>query len=101
MLQGDQYYIPFRLRNSQGIISDTNVSDVQITIGTLSKQMKDGVIYDHDPESWKFPITQKETFNMTAQSYPTQIRVKFNNGDIIGRKAGHISVLKSLSEEEI
>ena len=73
IMQGDQYYLPFKIK-------------------------VDGVKYDDTYKIFKFYLSQEETFNM--RGYPdVQIRLKDTEGYVYGKRYGRINIQYSLSKE--
>ena len=99
IMQGDGYSIPVSIKNGTSALADTDVLDVEISIGRISKCFSyDEIHYDSSSETWYMPVTQEETLSLCGPM-PMQVRVKFPNGDVVGTSLGRIDVLMSLSRE--
>ena len=101
MLQGDSYGLPIEiLRSDNTVVTAADVSDVEITIGFLTKTYKSGkVTYNEDTEKWVFPLTQQETFKLPAVRVKAQLRIKWPNGAVEGVDLDGINVHESISKE--
>ena len=101
MMQGDCYGIPVELKQADGtVVLDTDVLDVEITIGHLSKTFaKKQVVYDTNNQKWVFPITQDESFKFPASTVKGQVRVVWPGGIVEGHPLGYIDVEESQSKE--
>lgn len=100
MMQGDSYSLDIEILNTDGtVITDDELSNVEITIGHLCKTCADGVRYDPATGVWKFPMTQKETFQFPPSRVRGQVRVVWKNGDVEGIPIEGISVKESISRE--
>ena len=98
IMQGDEYGIAFTLKDSeQNAITPLNASDVEITIGGVTKNFLNGPITFYNGE-WVFPLKQEESMNFPGY-IETQVRVKFSSGDVIGEYTGSMKVLPSGSKE--
>ena len=101
MMQGDSYGIKIEILNSENsIITPDDVSDVEVTIGSVRKTYSSGeVTYNSDIGKWVFPLTQDETFKFRAARAKAQVRIVLNNGNIHGIPPGYINVDESISKE--
>lgn len=98
IMQGDQYEIEFRLSDASHVLTPTDVTDVEIVLGTLKKSVATGVHYVADTQTWNFPVTQEETLALISAPQQAQIRVKFTDGDVIGQRLCGIDIQSSLSK---
>ena len=97
MMPGDQYALPIQIETSEGIAGATTFADLEIFLGSVRKTLSGGNIkYNSDTKTFDVYFTQKDTFKLGG-SEKLQIRCKFDNGDVIGIKAGSYSVEDSLS----
>ncbi len=101
IMQGDQYAIPFEILSADETAADADTfADVEIVIGTLKKRLSAGEItYSKPHGAFLFPLTQAETFAMSAKPEEVQVRVKNREGDVIGLRLGQMIVETSLSKE--
>lgn len=101
MMQGDSYGLPIEiLRSDNTVVTAADVSDVEITIGFLTKTYKAGeVTYDADTAKWVFPLSQEETLKFPAIRIKAQVRVKWPNGAVEGVLLDGINVHESISKE--
>lgn len=99
MMQGDSYGIPIEITKEDGtVVTSSDVSDVEITIGSIKKSMKKGSVSFSDG-MFVFPITQSETFSLIPSAVKAQVRVVWSNGDVEGVDLGEIRVKESMSKE--
>lgn len=101
MMQGDAYGIRIKILSESGTsITPSDVSEVEVTIGSLIKTYGSGdVTYDSTIDAWVFPLTQDETFKFRAARAKAQVRIVLNNGNIHGIPLGYINVDESISKE--
>ena len=99
MMQGDSYGLAIEVLKADGsLVTDADVSDIEITIGNLRKTTDDGVVYDSGSGAWKFPLSQEESFQMPRR-VKGQVRLMWKQGEVEGVSLGDISVDESLSRE--
>ena len=96
--QGDAYELPYHLTFEGDTITDEDVLQVEIAIGTLIKMMPD-IRYSAARECWLFPLTQEESMAFPAAPVRTQARIKFNNGNVLGGVFGVICILARSSTD--
>lgn len=101
MMQGDSYNLEVDIVDSDGVaVTDSDVSDVEITIGFLRKTFANGeVSYSKDIGRWLFPITQEESFSLPTNGVKGQVRVAWKNGGVEGVSLGCVHVHESISKE--
>ena len=105
IMQGDEYGIGFTIeQDNEGTLLDiANVDAIQFTVDTLVKYYKsDGtgeVSYIETSNQFQFPLSQEETFKFEGD-IECQIRIKFKNGKIVGKKIGTLDLQYSSTEEE-
>ena len=99
MMQGDSYSIAIEvLKADDSLVTDADVSNIEITIGNLCKTIEDGVAYDSGSGAWKFPMSQEESFQMPRR-VKGQVRLVWTSGEVEGVSLGNISVDESISRE--
>lgn len=99
MMQGDSYRLAIEILSEKGVpVTSDDVSDVEITIGSLRKTYAEEEISYKDGK-WLFPLTQEETFKLPASRVKAQVRVVWTTGDIEGASLGEIRVQESISKE--
>lgn len=99
MMQGDSYGLKVEILNAVDVaVTPADVSDVEITVGSLSKTYKNGEV-THDGNLWIFPVTQEESFKLSASRLKAQVRVKWTDGTVEGVPLGEIYVKESTSKE--
>lgn len=99
MMQGDSYSIPFVLMRGQTVVTPDMVKAVQLTIGVLTKSYPGNVKYQDG--KWLFPMQQEESFRLKSTKQPTQVRIRFMDGNIVGARGADIDVLESISRGEM
>lgn len=99
MMQGDSYSLDIEILSADGsVVTDADVSNVEITIGHLRKTYADGLVRYVDGV-WKFPMTQEETFKYMPSLVRGQVRVVWKNGEVEGITLDGIRVKESISRE--
>ena len=96
--QGDAYKLPYRVSLEGKVLTDEDVVQVEITIGTHVKLMPE-ITYDSECGYWLYPITQAESMAFPVGPVRTQVRVKLNNGDVFGQDIGVICILARSSTD--
>ena len=99
MMQGDSYNLGIRILNNAGNpVTPDDVSDVEITIGHLSKTYM-GAELRYSDDLWMFPLTQRETFSYWPSALKAQVRVFWKNGVIEGKPIYGVRINESISKE--
>ncbi len=99
MMQGDSYSLGIVILNNAGNpVTPGDISDIEITIGRLRKTYLNAQLTYSDG-LWLFPLSQDESFGISESAVPAQVRVKWANGAIEGKKIYGIRVEESLSKE--
>ena len=99
MMQGDKYDLGIRILNNAGSpVTESDIEDVEITIGRLTKNYRNAQIR-HVDGLWLFPISQSESFSCRAASLPSQVRVKWKSGVIEGKPLYGVRLQESISKE--
>lgn len=99
MMQGDAYLLGISILNNAGsAVTPADVEDVEITIGHLKKKYSDAAI-SYSGGLWFFPLTQRETFGCLPAAPKAQVRVKWANGVIEGKKLHGVRIDESISKE--
>lgn len=99
MMQGDSYSLHIEILDVDGsAITDSDVSDIEISVGFLKKRYTTGKITFNDGK-WVFPLTQQETFAMAPARVKIQCRVKRVNGVVEGCDLGYRNIRESISKE--
>lgn len=101
MMQGDSYMLGITILNNAGNpVTIDDVSDVEITIGHLTKTYRKlELLYDDGMRFWLFPLTQKETFGYWPSQVKAQVRVFWKNGIVEGKPIYGIRIEESMSKE--
>lgn len=98
MMQGDSYGIQIDILKSDGTaVTTSDVSDVEISIGSLKKTYASGEVSYSDGK-WIMPVTQEETFGLPSAYVPAQVRVVDKNGNVEGVSLGEILIKESISK---
>lgn len=98
MMQGDQYRIPVSLKHEDGsIVTESEVRDVEIFVGSVRKTLDDGISYDANEKCFYVYLTQKETFRLGGD-VGIQARVLFTSGDVVGVNLGTVNFETSTSK---
>lgn len=98
MMQGDQYRIPVYLEHEDGSsVTEAEVQDVEIFVGSVRKTLSDGVSYDEGEKCFYVHLMQKETFRLIGD-VNVQARILFTSGDVVGVDLGTVIFGKSTSK---
>lgn len=99
MMQGDSYNLGFTVLNNAGeVVTPNEISDMEITIGHLSKTYRKAELLFKDGR-WMFPLSQEETFGYWPKAVKTQIRIMWANGVIEGKDIHGVRINESISKE--
>lgn len=100
--QGDKYFITFSIvDDDNNPVPPSELEDVAITIGKITKTLSDGQItYDDEKGEYQFPLTQQESLLMDVKPLGVQVRVK-NSLGIKAFDCGEIFVQPLLDREVI
>lgn len=99
MMQGDSYGLEIEILNDDGVtVTEEDVSDLEITIGHLTKTYRDEEV-TFDGENWIFPLSQEETFDFPPSAVKAQLRIVWSNGQVEGVPLGKLRVDESMSKE--
>ena len=104
VMQGDQYPISFSLKADGELLDITKVDRIQFTVGETSKLFitndpsESEVVYEG--EKFYYPISEEESFKFEGPQ-EVQIRIKFIDGHIVGKKFGSIDLQYSNTEERL
>lgn len=99
MMQGDSYQLGIRILNNAGSpVTDQEVAEVEITIGSLRKTYSSGQLRFFE-NLWLFPFSQAESFGCTPAAVKAQVRLKWKNGVIEGAPLHGVRILESISKE--
>lgn len=99
--QGDSYYLPVDITLDGEALDISLVECVEFCLDNMRKTYPGKVVYDAQTETFRFPLTQRETFALkTGRAATLDVRVKFANGDVVGLpKPLSVEVARALSGE--
>lgn len=98
MMAGDAFDLPIEISTENDTLGAEAFESVEVCIGNISKTTTNGeVIYDPESMAYNVPLTQEETFKLRGQNL-VQIRVKFANGKVLGKKVGYLTLNSSQSK---
>lgn len=98
IMQGDQYFLPFKIKVDGEYVDINTVDTIEFVIGDLIKKYPEEVTYNNVDNIFKFYLTQEETLSLVG--FPEiQVRLKDKEGYVYGKKYGRINVQYSLSKE--
>ena len=81
MVQGDAYYIPVTITDTNGGPLDlTAVALVRIKLGDVEETYPGNVAFDSETGVFNFPVTQEETYLMKKEKF--QVRVVYSDGSV-------------------
>lgn len=97
VMQGDQYYLPFKIKLDGEYIDVDNIELIEFVVGPLVKSFPEEVKYNSENEMFLFYLTEEETLKLSG--FPEiQIRIKDNDGYVYGKKYGKIDIQYGLSK---
>lgn len=98
MMQGDAYLLGISILNNAGTpVTPTDVADVEITIGHLTKKYSESAI-SFNNGMWFFPLNQAESFGYHPGPQKAQVRIVWTNGVIEGRPLYGVRIDESISK---
>jgi len=98
-MQGDSYNLGIRIRNNAGNpVTPSDVIDVEIVIGPVRKTYLNGQV-TYSNGMWFFPVRQADSFRMSPYVQDSQVRIKWSNGAVEGKKIYGVRILESRSKE--
>ena len=101
MMQGDSYNLGLSvINNAGGPVTPDDITDMEITIGHLSKTYRGAQLTFTDGR-WFFPLNQGETFGYTPMAVKAQIRILWKNGVVEGQPIHGIRINESISKEAL
>lgn len=92
--QGDEYLIPFVIKQLDTVITDEMVSGVRIALGSAVCEYPNGKLQYKDGE-WLFPLTQELSLKYEDEYVDYQVQIKIGN-DIIGSRPSKVKVEKGM-----
>lgn len=99
MMQGDSYNLGFAVLNNAGVaVTPVDISDMEITIGHISKRYSRAELFYSDSR-WMFPLSQSETFGYWPRAVKAQIRIVWANGVVEGKTIHGVRINESISKE--
>ena len=101
ILQGDSYPIPVEVRQDGIVVTPELVEEVEITIGSTVRKTYTGGGVFFESDMWYFLLTQEESFSLSG-GYDVVLRLKYpGSGNVIGIRAGKLSVEQTEQKEVI
>ena len=99
MMQGDCYNLGIEIIDDSGAaVTPQAVSDVEIALGNLKKTYKEGQL-KYGEGVWLFPLSQEESFSLTAGKLYGQARIKWTSGEVDGCLLEALRLTESRSRE--
>lgn len=99
MMQGDACFLGVRvLNNALQVVGPSDVEDVAITVGHLTKTYKKEQVVYHDG-LWLFPLSQEESFGLFPGAVRAQVRILWANGVVEGKPIFGLRVTESTAKE--
>ena len=98
IMRGEAFTYGFRVTNeSNELVTDEDVLDVEISFGSVAKTYTSGEVTYEGEGVWGYPISQEDSFAFPSK-VRVQIRVKFKSDTddlVLGRKVCEIPVVAS------
>lgn len=100
LIKGTQCSLAFTLKDTmQGggtLITPDNVDGVRIALGNQVSSYPDGTLtYSTDDQTWRFPLTQANSYAFVGNTVNFQVEVKIGD-DIFPSAIASIKVLESM-----
>lgn len=74
--QGDQYYIPFTVKQDGKVVTPADVDGLRAAVGGVIQTYPDGdLIFDEKTENWMFRLKAEDSQRMTG-NVPCQFEFK-------------------------
>lgn len=100
IIKGESYTIAFTLKSNGVVIDNTMVSGVRIALGNQVAAYPDGTLtYSADDQTWRFPVSQANTYAMAGKETDYQAQVKMG-GDIFSSRKRKITVHETMFRKE-
>ena len=97
--QGDQYVIPFKIKNAKGPVTPEKVDDVRIKVGNITKSLVgETLTYNETTGCWDFPLTQAQTRSIKSGLVSYQVGVKVGE-EIVYSRVGDLQINDSIIQE--
>ena len=98
MMAGDAFSLPIEIETESGIAGESAFESIEVCIGCLVKTTTDDeVTFDEENGTYNVALSQDETFRIRGENL-VQVRVKFANGDVLGKEVGYLIIDGSLSK---
>lgn len=97
IFQGDQYYIPFRIKRNGVVVTPDNVGEVKISLGGHIQKYPGELVFDGF-ENWLYHLSADVSRSLTGQT-PAQVQT-VKDGVIQHSRKLFVDVDGSLFEEE-
>lgn len=99
-IKGEAYSVAFRLKNNGNPISDQVVDGVRIALNNQVASWPDGTLtYSTDDQTWRFPMTQANSYAMVGGSADYQAQIKIA-GEVYSAKMRKIKVDETMFRKE-
>lgn len=98
IMQGDEYDVFLTLTDADGeTITTEGVADVEVGLGGMFFSLSENTIsYDAEKGAWVFRLNEEETEDMKGV-LSFQVRVTFDNDDIVGTRLPLVYVTTKMS----
>ena len=102
IMQGDEYDVYLTLKDADGeVITTEGVADVEVGLGGVFYSYADSTIdFDTDKGAWVFRLLEDDTEDMKGV-LSFQVRVTFDNDDIVGTRLPLVYVTTSMQRPEV
>ena len=98
IMQGDEYDVYLTLTDADGeTITTEGVADVEVGLGGMFFSLSENTIsYDAEKGAWVFRLSEENTTEMRGV-LSFQVRVTFDNDDIVGTRLPLVYVTTKMS----
>lgn len=101
-MQGDEYDVYLTLTDADGeTITTEGVADVEVGLGGMFFSLSDNTLsFDAENGAWVFRLSEESTTGMSGV-LSFQVRVVFDNDDIVGTRLPLVYVTTSMQRPEV
>ena len=100
IVKGEAYRVAFRLTDNGTVILPNMVEGVRIILGNQMATYPDGnLTFSTDDNTWRFPMSQKNTLSINGQSISYQVQVMID-GEIFSSKEKKIAIDDTMFRKE-
>ena len=97
--QGEQILIPFEIKLNGDAVTPADVDGIKIKVINRTCKYPDGdLIWNDEDDTWDYPLTQEQSFDLSARPSEAQISIKIGSS-IIPSDVFSVDVRNSIIKE--